>query len=106
MLIDLGNDFFIVQLLNREENERALSEGPWMIGDNYLHVQRWRHNFVAYSAKITSLPVWVRFPWLPVEYYTEKWLWNAGNNIGKTIKIGDTTLATSRGRCAWICVEI
>lgn len=58
MLIDLGNDFFIVKLLNREEYERALSDGPWMIGDHYLHVQRWRHNFLADSAKITSLHVW------------------------------------------------
>lgn len=77
-----------------------------MIGDNYLHVQRWRHNFVADSAKITSLPAWVRFPWLSVEYYTEEWLWKAGNSIGKTIKIDDTTLATARGRFARVCVEI
>lgn len=77
-----------------------------MIGDNYLHVQRWRHNFVADSTKITSLPVWVRFSWLPVEYYTEEWLWSAGNTIGKPIKIDDTMLVTSRGRFARICVEI
>lgn len=88
------------------EYERALSESPWIIGDNYLHVQRWRHNFLVDSAKITSLPVWVRFPWLPVEYYTEEWLWKAGNTIGKTIKIDDTTLAASRGKFALACVEI
>src|SRR3954467_8924873 len=79
LLIDLGNDFFIVKLINREEYERALSEGPWMIGDHYLHVQRRRPNFHADSAKITSLPVWVRFPWILVEYYTEEWLRKAGD---------------------------
>lgn len=61
---------------------------------------------MADSTKITSLPVWVRFSWLPVEYYTEEWLWKAGNTIGQTIKIDNTTLATSRGRFAQICVEI
>lgn len=38
MLIDLGFDFFIVKLTRREEYVRALTEGPWMIGDSYLHV--------------------------------------------------------------------
>lgn len=40
LLIDLGNDFFNVKLYNQEEYERAMTEGPWMIGDNHLHVQR------------------------------------------------------------------
>lgn len=57
LLIDLGNDFFIVKLINIEEYECALSEGPWMIGEYYLHVQSWRHNFMVDSVKITSLPV-------------------------------------------------
>lgn len=39
-LIDLGYDFFIVKVGRREEYEHALLEGPCMIGDNYLHVQR------------------------------------------------------------------
>lgn len=40
LLTDLGFDFFMVKLGRREEYERALMEGPWMIWDNYLHVQR------------------------------------------------------------------
>lgn len=50
-----------------------------MIGDNYLHVQRWRPNFSAEDAKISMLPVWVRFPDLPVEYFDEEWLRRAGD---------------------------
>lgn len=67
LLIDLGNGFFIVKLAYMEEYVRAMSEGPWLIRDNYLHVQHWRHNFVADSAKIMTLPVWVCFLGLPVE---------------------------------------
>lgn len=67
LLIDLGNAYFIVKLGGRADYERALTEGPWLIGDNCLHVQRWKPTFVAESAKITTLPVWVCFPKLPVE---------------------------------------
>lgn len=104
--IDLGKDFFIIKLINKVEYERALSEGPWMIEDNYLHVQCWRHNFMAVSAKITSLQVWVKFPGLPVKYYTEEWLRKVGDTIGRTIKVDDTTLAMSHGKFARVCVEI
>lgn len=38
MPIDLSNNYFILKLYKREEYERALLDGPWMIGDNYLHV--------------------------------------------------------------------
>lgn len=61
MLIDLGNKFFRVKLLRREEFDRALSERPWMIGDNYLLVERWKPNFCADLESITTLPVRIRF---------------------------------------------
>lgn len=71
LLIDLGYEFFIVKLSRREEYERALSEGPRMIGDNYLHVQRWHPNFNAVTTTIKTLLVWVHFPNLHVDYYKE-----------------------------------
>lgn len=39
LLIDLGNDFYIIKLYGREEYNRAMSEGPCMIGNHYLHMQ-------------------------------------------------------------------
>lgn len=81
---------------------RVLSEGPWMIGEHYLHA----HNFIADEAKIMTLPVWIRFPWLLMEYYTEEWLMKAGNMIGRTLRIDNTTQATARGRFARVCIEI
>lgn len=106
MLIDLSNNFFIVKLNKREEYERALLEGPWMIGDNYLHVQKWRPRFRADKEEIHTMPVWVRFPVLPVECYTIRWLKQAGNHIGRTVKVDFATLLASRGRFARVCVEV
>lgn len=106
MLIDLGSDFFIMKLTSMEEFTRALIEGPWMIEDNYHHVQRWQPNFVAEEMKISMPPVWIRIPQLPVEYYKMDWLKKTSNNIGRTIKVDTTTLAMSRGKFARVCIEI
>lgn len=77
-----------------------------MISDNYLHIQRWQPNFVAESAKISTLSVWVRFPQLPIEYYNNEWLRKARDNIGRTIKIDSITLAMTQGKFAEVCVKI
>lgn len=36
----------------------------------------------------------------------EKWLQRAGNQIGKIIKVDDTTLATTRRKFTRVCVEV
>lgn len=105
-LIDLTNNFYIVKLEHREEYERALLDGPWMIADHYLHVQKWKPKFRVDKAEIDSLPVWLRFPVLPVDFYSECWLKKAGNNIGRTIKVDIATPLASRGRFARVCMEV
>lgn len=80
--------------------------GPWVIKNHYLHVRRWEPNFMPKTTTIDSLLVWVRFPVVPVEYFNERWLIRAGNQIGKAVKVDRTTLIASRGKFARVCVEI
>lgn len=80
-LIDLSNDFFIVRLTHGQNYEIALFGGPWMIEDNYLHVQRWVPNFVAEEAGINKFLLWLGFLVLPVQYYIKTWLERAGGGL-------------------------
>lgn len=77
-----------------------------MIGNYYLHVQKRRPNFRTEKVEIHSMPVWVMFPILPVEYYTERWLKNAGNYIGRTIKVDIATLLALQGKFARVCMKV
>lgn len=61
---------------------------------------------MADSAEINTFSVWVCFPILPVEYYTENWLRRARDQIGRTIKVDDTTIYAMRGKFARVCVEV
>lgn len=105
-LIDLPNNFFIIRFKAKEDYNTALFNGPWLTGDHYLHVQRWRPNFFAEMAQIMHLPLWVCFSLLPVEYYLWQWLHRTGNYIGKTLKVDTITLLALRGRFARVCVEV
>ncbi|KAI9084199.1 hypothetical protein K1719_033870 [Acacia pycnantha] len=90
-----------------EDRDYALYEGPWMIDDHYLLVQRWRPNFNPQKADCQRrITVWVRIPDLPMEFCTVEALGIIGNMIGKMIKIDRSTSIYDKGEFARICVEV
>lgn len=105
-LIDLTKDIFIVKFTSKDDHNKALLNGPWMIRDHYLHVQCWKPNFMADTEVINLLPVWFRFLVLPIEYYITQWLHRVGNKIKRTLKVNDTTMFASRGKFVHVCFEI
>ena len=80
--------------------------GPWFVGDQYLHVQAWEAEFHPGTVKVTSTAVWIRLEHSPIEYYHHKFLKHVGNKIGKLLKIDAITNSATRGRFAQICVQI
>ena len=66
----------------------ALMDGPWFVGDQYLHVQAWEADFHLHIAKISTTTVW---------------LWH---KLGKLLKVDDITSTAIRGRYARLCVQI
>ncbi|KAI9128260.1 hypothetical protein K1719_001253 [Acacia pycnantha] len=85
----------------------AFQEGPWMIEDHYLTIQRWRPNFNPHKADIQcNVAAWVRLPDVPFEFYNVESLRRIGNMIGKMIKVDRSTSIYDKGGFARICVEI
>ncbi|XP_028758744.1 uncharacterized protein LOC114717714 [Neltuma alba] len=103
----LSNDYYIISFTSREDRDYAFHEGPWMIDDHYLLVQRWCPNFNPWKAdnqrKITA---WIRIPDLPMEFYNVESLGMIGNMVGRTIKIDRSTSIYDKGGFARLCVEI
>nr|KYP45940.1 hypothetical protein KK1_032500 [Cajanus cajan] len=59
-IIDIPNDYFLVQFLAEEDYWHALYEGPWMIADHYIVVQRWHLFFNITDSKIRKVAAWIR----------------------------------------------
>ena len=56
-LIDLGYGFFIMRFDVLKDYHHALMDGPWFVGDQYLHVQAWEADFHPQIAKISTTAV-------------------------------------------------
>ncbi|XP_057747489.1 uncharacterized protein LOC130966685 [Arachis stenosperma] len=104
--MDLEGGFFLVRFSNQDDYVHALFEGPWMIADHYLLIQRWRPLFMPQEMEVHKLAVWVRIPNLPVELYNRYFLWKVGKILGTMLRIDENTSIHSSGKFARICVKI
>ncbi|XP_061360506.1 uncharacterized protein LOC133304482 [Gastrolobium bilobum] len=114
-LIDLDNGYLLLRFLDDNDYRHVLEEGPWIVNDHYVVVQRWRPFFDPYDDQFKKLAVWTRIPGLPIELYTAHHLWKIGNFFGRTLKVDRNSLRksdygleviTERARFSHICVEV
>nr|KYP39534.1 LINE-1 reverse transcriptase isogeny [Cajanus cajan] len=105
-MVDLSQEFYLVQFAAEEDYKHALFEGPWMIADHYIVVQRWRPFFTFTATQTRRIAAWIRIPGLPIELFNDRFLWRVGSKLGTMLKIDKLTSIQSRGRFARICVEI
>ncbi|KAI9071421.1 hypothetical protein K1719_046617 [Acacia pycnantha] len=78
----LSNGYFLVSFYSTEDRDYALQEGPLMIADHYVLVQRWRPNFNPWKAYHQKrVAVWVRIPDLPHELYNVESIRRIGNMV-------------------------
>lgn len=59
ILIDLGNDYFIVKFLNEENMLTALQKGPWFINGAFLSVKKWHPNLMSLEANENVSAIWI-----------------------------------------------
>lgn len=95
VMMDVGNDFYVVRFIRGDDYDRALYGGPWLINDHYLTVQRWYPKFKSDATTLDKLVAWVRFPNLPLCVYDKGYLSNLGNQIGRTLWVDESTFGAS-----------
>ncbi|KAJ7942430.1 reverse transcriptase [Quillaja saponaria] len=57
-LIDVGNDYYLVKLSAHEDYNKVLDEGPWLVADHYVTLQKWMHDFDNEDDFPTCMAVW------------------------------------------------
>ncbi|XP_021757939.1 uncharacterized protein LOC110722976 [Chenopodium quinoa] len=45
-LTDIGCDYYIARFTNQADYNYVLTQGPWLLDDNYLTIRKWIPNFV------------------------------------------------------------
>nr|KYP54896.1 hypothetical protein KK1_001096 [Cajanus cajan] len=104
-IFDVPRDYFQILFSSDEHYNRAHMEGPWMVADHYILVQRWRPFFMVNPNIARKVAVWVRVPELPIELFSDQFLWRLGSTLGMMLKI-DKVTSQARGKLTRFCVEL
>lgn len=104
--MNIENDYFLASFQNKYDCEKVLSEGSWIIFDQYLIVQLWTLSFNLAQNFPNAIMAWIRFPRLPSYFYRRKLLKEIGGLIGKVAKLDLNIDNKVRGRFARMAVYI
>ncbi|XP_019240757.1 PREDICTED: uncharacterized protein LOC109220746 [Nicotiana attenuata] len=105
-LIDLGSDYYLIKFTKEENYRKALHEGTWFIGNQFLIVRKWEPRFVASKAALTYSAIWARLPELPAEFYDYDILQKTGEKLGQLIRIDACTKSAMRGKYTRLCILV
>ncbi|KAJ0970134.1 hypothetical protein J5N97_023011 [Dioscorea zingiberensis] len=103
---DMANGFFLIRCSSEKMMEEILVEGPWTVNGLTLHLLRWRPDFQACFAKLSTATLWVRLYNLPPEYWDANMLEPLAASLGKVVKVDVTTMVADRAKFARVCVDI
>ncbi|GJU00634.1 zinc knuckle CX2CX4HX4C containing protein [Tanacetum coccineum] len=117
----MWNKFGFIDLMKNEEgvfffkfqDERGMDEvvsnGPWLVKNKPMFVQKWRVGMVLDRAEPSKLSVWVKMLNVPMEAWSVKGISALASNIGKPIIMDDMTAkmhAKGEGRLSFARVLI
>ena len=68
-IINLGKDVLLFRFERQGGIKKVLFRGLWFLFGHYLMLTKWKPNFRPLTNPFKSMPMSVRFPKLPMEYY-------------------------------------
>ncbi|WOL00771.1 hypothetical protein Cni_G09484 [Canna indica] len=103
-VIDPASSFFCFKFTSNEDLNHVLTNGPWFLNGQVLLTVPWKPNFQPLLEKIESIPVWIQFPSLLVEYLHRDILFKLAEAVGQPIKCDEVTVKGTKGKYARVCV--
>ena len=84
----------------------VLDNGPWYFAGRPIILRFWKPGMEMLNAQITSLPIWVKFFNIPLEYWTVTSLGYIASVVGISMHLDTLTENHSRLSFARICIEV
>ncbi|XP_059070730.1 uncharacterized protein LOC131860351 [Cryptomeria japonica] len=89
-----------------EDKIRILCGSPWLVEKIALVLQKWHLNLNMSDSLLVQVPVWVKLPGLPLEYWVESIFLDIASSFGDLLSIDPITASRRRLTHARFCVGI
>ena len=100
------NGLYIFWFMDDVARDWVLENGPWYFFGRPIILRRWKPGMEMLNVQITSLPIWVKFFNIPLEYWTVTSLGYIASAVGIPLHLDTLTENHSRLSFARICIEV
>ncbi|KAG5236501.1 DUF4283 domain-containing protein [Salix suchowensis] len=98
--------WLIYKFQNEEDKFSMLCGGPYLVYGRPLILRSMSEYFDFSSSEMTQVPVWIKFPNLPLKYWTPRCLSKLASVLGKPIQCDKLTATKERVSYARVLVEV
>ncbi|KAK1303554.1 hypothetical protein QJS10_CPB11g01546 [Acorus calamus] len=84
----------------------TLEGGPWTMEHRPLILKRWSPDIRMEQERLSSIPIWVRLPNLPLHLWNVDCLSRIGSLIGSPLFMDSATLRCTKTSFARLCIEV
>ncbi|XP_019239960.1 PREDICTED: uncharacterized protein LOC109219951, partial [Nicotiana attenuata] len=101
------SDGYFTNLLNSvEERDEVLMNGPYTMNSRPVILKAWAEGFDFNEEVLKTIPLWVKFPKLPLNYWSNKALSKIESGLGKPLYADACTTVTDRISYARVLIEM
>ena len=100
------NGLYIFRFKDLDARDWVLENGPWYLAGRPIILRFWKPGMEMLNVQITSLPIWVKFFNIPLEYWTVTSLGYIASAVGIPLHLDTLTENHSRLSYARICIEV
>lgn len=105
-VFSLENGMFIFRFQDVATCEEVLKSKLWHVSNKPLILRKWQPGMQVLKLTLTSVPVWVKFVHLPMEFWTPKCLSYVASGVGKPLYADKVIEDQKRLGFARVLVEI
>lgn len=98
--------YFLVRFELSSDKDRMVYEGPYMLSSRPIIVKSWVADFSLEKEVLREVPLWVRLPKLPLNFWSGDSLSRIGSVIGKPVCADECTTLPKRISYARLLIEV
>ena len=100
------NGLYLFRFRDMVARDWVMENGPWYIAGRPIILRVWQPSMEMLNIQLTSLPIWVKFYNIPLEYWTNTCLSYIASAVGKPLHMDSLTENRTRLSFARICIEV
>ena len=101
-----GNGLFFFRFKDPEARDWVMNAGPWHLAGRPFILRAWKPGMDMLNIQLSSIPIWVRFYNIPLEYWTSTCLGHIASTVGIPLHLDPLTENQTKLSFARICVEV